>query len=249
MKPFFSIVVPALNEEQYIGVLFLALKRQTFTDFEVILVDAESKDKTVEVANNFSKDFPLTIVKTSQKNISGSRNVGAKSAQGSYIFFIDSDNSIAPDFLEEIKKSIDSKSYEMLIPAVIPDSKKFIYRSLYGSINGLVLIFKSLNVTFSTGGNLIIKKDTFNMLSGFDETIFVGEDHDIVRRARKKGVKIAFLPHTKIIFSIRRLEKEKFSLIVKYFVSTMYIAFFGKITRKIYNYPMGGDYFEKRKIQ
>lgn len=246
MKPFFSIVIPALNEEHYIGTLLLAIKRQTFTDFETILVDAESKDKTIEVTNKFSKDFPLKITSTSHKNISGSRNVGAGIASGDYIFFIDSDNSILPDFLEEIKKSIDEKSHEMLIPAVTPDSKKSIYKILYGSINGLVLIFKNLNVAFSTGGNLIIKKDTFNKLHGFDETIFVGEDHDIVRRAKKKKVKIAFLPHTKIIFSVRRLEKEKFSLIMKYFVSTIYIAFFGKITRKIYNYPMGGDYFEKK---
>ena len=247
MNALFSIIIPALNEEHFIGKLLQALKSQTFQDFEVIVVDAQSNDRTVKVVKKFQNDFPLKIISTNLRNISGSRNVGANSAKGEYLFFIDSDNSVFPSFLAEVRKIIESKKSEMIIPSVVPDSQKAVYKIIYSAVNGLVAVSKSLNIAFSTGGNLIIKRDKFEALEGFSEKIFVGEDHDIVKQAIKKKLKITFMSHPKIIFSVRRLEKEKFSLILKYFISTMYIVLFGKLTRKIYNYPMGGQYFDKKK--
>ncbi|MDO8269770.1 MAG: glycosyltransferase, partial [Candidatus Levybacteria bacterium] len=195
--------------------------------------------------SEYKTAFPLNIIRINDKNISRSRNIGASKAKGAYLFFIDADNYIYPAFIEGVRKYV-GNGYEMIIPAIKPDSKKYIYKITYGFVNILVSISNTLNMPFSTGGNFVIKKDKFVKLKGFDETIFVGEDHDIVGKAHRHGVKIGFVTSPKVVFSARRFEKEGFSVLAKYFVSTMYIALFGKITKKIYNYQMGGDYYQKK---
>jgi glycosyltransferase involved in cell wall biosynthesis len=246
MKVFFSVIIPALNEEHFLPRLLTALKNQKFMDFEVILVDANSTDKTVEVTKSFSHDFPLQVVHTASRNISASRNIGASKANGTYLLFIDADNYIPHNFLYEIA-AIMQKPIDMIIPAVVPDSKKFKYKIAYSFVNFLVSASQMARMPFSTGGNMVIKKSVFNAIHGFDETIFVGEDHDIVGRVRKIDANIIFMSKPKVVFSVRRLEKEGVAVLLKYFISTLYIAFFGKITKKIYDYQMGGDYYRKQK--
>lgn len=244
--PFFTVVIPALNEENYISNVLDALKRQSFKDFEVVIVDNNSSDKTVKIVNGFTKDFPLEIVTTAIRNISRCRNLGAAKAKGEYLVFIDADNSIYPNFLENIKNKLSNHKYDMIIPAVVTNSGKKVYEISYKLINIMVDVSNRIKLSFSTGGNIIILKNAFEKIGGFDENIFVGEDHDIVKRAKKGKLKVKFIPEIKIIFSTRRFEKEGTAVIFKYFIATLYIAFFGKITRKIYNYRMGGDYFKGR---
>lgn len=246
MKPSFSVVIPAFNEEELLPRLLESLSNQTYKDFEVILVDANSTDKTIEEAEKFSKKFPLFITSTTKKNVSGSRNLGASKAKGEYLFFIDADNYVRPSFLKEISVFVE-KNYQMIIPAITPDSKNYYYKIVYKVANLFVLFTEIIKRSFSTGGNIIIKKDVFDALNGFDKTIFVGEDHDIVDRARKKGFRVTFASGTEVVFSARRLKKEGGIILLKYFLSTSHIIFFGKITKKMYNYEMGGDYYKKQK--
>lgn len=245
MKPQFSVIIPALNEEQLLPRLMDSLVSQKYTNFEVIIVDANSTDRTVSIAQSYSDKFPLTIVHTAEHNISRSRNIGASKAKGTYFLFVDSDNYFDSDFLSRGHSAL-QKGHSLIVPALVPDSKKFIYRATFTFANFLVWIGGKLDIFFSTGGNLIIKASVFREVNGFDETIFVGEDHDIVERTHEKGFKIYFAADSKIIFSTRRLEKEGAAVLLKYFISTIYILFFGKITKKIYNYQMGGDYYRKK---
>lgn len=242
----FSIVIPAFNEEKLLPRLLEALDNQTYKDFEVILVDANSTDKTIEEAKKKSKKFPLQIISTTEKNVSGSRNIGASKAKGDYLFFIDADNYIHSAFLKEISALLE-KNYQMIVPSIVPDSRNLYYKVVYKLANFFVFLAEKFNMSFSTGGNLVIKRDVFDKLNGFDKTIFVGEDHDIVERARKKDFRVTFVSTPKVVFSVRRLEKEGGIMLLKYFLSTMYIVFFGKITRKMYNYEMGGEYYKKQK--
>lgn len=244
MRLFFSVIIPALNEEKLLPRLLEAINRQTFRDFEVILVDAQSHDETVKIAKEYTNKFPLQIVHTPEKNISRSRNLGAKIAKGEYLVFIDADNYVTSKFLEDMKKVID-RGADMVIPGITPDSRKLVYKMSYSTVNFLVSVSKKIGIPFSTGGNFVIKKSVFELLKGFDEKIFVGEDHDIVGRANRNKVNLAFAKNPKVIFSVRRFEKEGAVVLLKYFISTAYIAFFGKITKKIYNYQMGGDYYKK----
>ena len=97
-----SIVIPTLNEKNYLPRLLESIKRQDFLDYEIIVADAGSWDKTLKIAENFGC-----------KIVSGGappkgKNLGAEIAQGEIIFFIDADVILPPEFfknaLAEFKK-------------------------------------------------------------------------------------------------------------------------------------------------
>ena len=88
-----SVIIPTYNEENYLGVLLECLKNQTFRDFEVIVADADSKDKTREIA----KKTDTKIVKGGRQAFG--RNNGAKSARGDILVFMDADLSFDNEFL------------------------------------------------------------------------------------------------------------------------------------------------------
>jgi len=87
-KPFFTIVIPTLNEENYLPRLLEDLSNQTFPkeQFEVIHVDGDSDDKTVALAKSFNKKISIKSIVIKKRNVSTQRNKGAQmhQANGSY---------------------------------------------------------------------------------------------------------------------------------------------------------------------
>jgi glycosyltransferase involved in cell wall biosynthesis len=113
-KPFFSVIIPALNEEKYLPLLLADLTKQTISDFEVIVIDGVSKDKTVEKAKLFKNKLPsLTILTSSVRNVSVQRNMGAQKALGKYLLFNDADNRLPEYFLEGIKYQLHVKPLDL----------------------------------------------------------------------------------------------------------------------------------------
>ena len=102
-QPFFSIVIPTLNEEKYLPKLLQNLADQTFKDFEVIHVDGRSEDKTVQKAARFSKKLDIKTLISQKRHVSHQRNLGGKKAQGKWLVFMDADNFLKPYFLQGLK--------------------------------------------------------------------------------------------------------------------------------------------------
>lgn len=106
---FFSIVIPAYNAEEYLLECIDSLKRQTYKDFEVIVVDDGSKDNTLALCNNLSekyKDIRIKAVhQTNQRQIAARIN-GIDHSEGKYIMFLDADDKLAENSLEVIHKAI-----------------------------------------------------------------------------------------------------------------------------------------------
>ena len=100
MKPYFSIIIPTLNEEKYLPLLLKDLSNQTFQEFEVIVVDGKSEDQTVNKAQTFTKLVKRLTIITSVRNVSTQRNAGAKIAIGKQLLFNDADNRLPKLFLE-----------------------------------------------------------------------------------------------------------------------------------------------------
>ncbi|GHU07099.1 hypothetical protein FACS189431_1120 [Alphaproteobacteria bacterium] len=98
-KPYFSIIIPTLNEEKFLPVLLTDLAEQSWADFEVIHVDGGSDDRTNTIAKRFAKQLKLKQVMTDKKNVSHQRNLGAEVANGEWIIFMDADVGLSPDFL------------------------------------------------------------------------------------------------------------------------------------------------------
>lgn len=246
MKAFFTVIIPTLNEEEYLPRLLKALERQTFKDFEVIVVDASSEDKTINEAQNFSNKLSIRTYVLPKSNVASSRNYGAKKAEGKFFFFIDADNSLSSTFLEHIKELIDRKGFDMYIPTTRPDTRQLTHRIMYSFSNSFLKTMFFLHHPFSSGGNMVMSRELFEKVNGFNEKLYLAEDHDIVKRSKKAKAKIFLVKDAPIIFSARRFQKDSASTYFKYFFATIYLMLFGKITKKIFSYPMGGHNFRKK---
>lgn len=100
-----SIIVPVYGVENYIELSVESICKQTYKNIEVILVDDETKDNSISVAENVLKKYPYIkykIVKEKNKGLPGARNEGAKYAKGTFLCFVDSDDCIANTHVERM---------------------------------------------------------------------------------------------------------------------------------------------------
>ena len=95
MRPRLSIVVPFFCVEEYIGDCLRSLARQTFEDFEVVLVDDGSPDNSAAIARDFvERDARFRIVTQENQGLGPARNTGIKQSGGEFIAFVDSDDVV-----------------------------------------------------------------------------------------------------------------------------------------------------------
>ena len=99
--PKISIIVPVYKVEKYLSRCIKSILRQTFTDFELILVDDGSPDKCPQMCDDWGKkDKRIRVIHKENGGLSSARNAGLRAARGEYIGFVDSDDWIACDMYE-----------------------------------------------------------------------------------------------------------------------------------------------------
>lgn len=238
---YFSIVIPALNEEKFIPKLLGDIKNQVDRDFEVIVVDGNSEDRTRDIVQAQDKYYPMKIFKVDKRNVSFQRNYGAAKAKGEYLVFLDADARINKFFIKNLKKTIEKKKGLVFIPCIIPDESSA--RSIFKLANFIIELSQFTNKPLSSGGSMIWEKNLFTRIGGFDEKIFLAEDHSIVQKALKWSVRANFMPKVKVKFSLRRMKKEgQLVLFYKLVISSAHLIIRGDIKNKIFDYRMGGAY-------
>lgn len=196
----FSIVIPTFNEEKYLPNLINDLQIQTFRDFEIIIADAGSKDKTREIAQNNG----IKVVEGGLPAIA--RNNGAKIAKFSWLLFLDSDVRITPNFLKESVSQIQQKNLSVATAYFDTKGKNIVVKITYTFSNFTKYIFQKTMFPFATGECIFCDAKIFHKLRGFNTKYVVGEDVEFVQRAAKKGYKFRTL-NIKFKPSSRRLDK------------------------------------------
>lgn len=147
--PIFSIIVPAFNVELFIGPALQSLCDQTFTDFEVLITDDGSTDRTAEVISLFThNDERFKSIRTKNSGLSAARNISLLQATGKYIYFFDSDDLLVPTALEEwhqdfIKLQIDAICFDA---QVIDEDGEEVASSDYERLEEDGSIMKSINL-------------------------------------------------------------------------------------------------------
>jgi len=247
MKPFFSIVIPTLNEEIYLPKLLTCLAKQTYRDFEVIIVDGNSKDSTILKADSFKNKVPdLKIINLTKANVAKQRNIGAEKSSGEYIIFFDADSEITKNYLKLIYKRITEGKSLLITSWYKPDSNNYhdIVMTAVGNIG-----MEAANKTgrpFVGGTNIVVNRYIFKHVGGFNPTLFQSEDHDFVQRCRDAGLIIDIIKNPRVTVSLRRFRKfGYFSIIRKYATSSIYQILKKPVTKAIFDYPMGGDVYQK----
>lgn len=241
-KPFFSIIIPTLNEEKYLPILLTSLANQTERSFEVIVSNGASKDKTVEIAKEYTDQFPLRILSSQKKGVSCQRNIGAGSAIGEYLLFLDADVRFEASFLQLLKKKLEIYKTDFATTRSIPDNRN-ISDYIMTYMANLIMWFSSIFFKPFMGGQcLIVSKKVFDTLKGFDERVIMAEDHEFIQRAWKKGYRGKYFYSPLHAVSFRRFDREgRIKVVLKWTESTIHVIFKGPIYKPLFDYPMGGN--------
>lgn len=252
---FLSIVIPTLNEEKYLPLVLEDLTHQTNKDFEVIAIDGNSEDKTIDKARQYSDTLSLHIEKVTRRNLSFQRNYGAKLARGTYILLLDADTRLDPRFVHELSEQItkDNGKIQVYLPTILPISTKIIHKVVFAISNKILALTQRLKRPFPTQAAMIFKRDFFMSLGGYrvssaqDAKKFFPEDHDIIHRARKTGVIAKPLSKVKVSLSLRRVENQnEIKTYATYLISGLYMTLFGKMDNSKIDYEMGGQVYNHK---
>lgn len=247
MKPFFSIIIPTLNEEKFLAFTLSDLVRQKYQNFEVIIVDASSTDRTKEIAMEFEDKLILRWVESEKKNVAFQRNRGAENANGIYLFFLDADTRVQPLFLLKAEQYIEKHKGFLYIPALKPDNRSPETLVAFNFANMIIGLSQLIEKPISSGGSMIVEKHTFHFIGGFSERAFMSEDHQLVQTARFYGIKARFMDNIMVKFSLRRMKKEgQLKVLYKYLIATIHLFLNGKVDKKIIEYEMGGQLYKRK---
>ncbi len=218
-NPKVSVVIPTLNEGKYLETTLYHLKKQK--PYEIIISDSNSRDNTLAVA----RQFGCKTVKAG-KGCAAGRNTGGHAASGDIILFLDADSIVFPNLLGVMKKDFSKNKrlagWTCKIYGFSPSWKEQV---IYNTSNNLVeFLTKYFKKPHAPGIAIGVRRDVFEKVRGFDETLKVMEDHDFAMRVGKYG-DFKFSKDTCVFTSTRRMNKwGGWGLIKRY--SKIYIKYF-----------------------
>lgn len=112
--PEISVIIPVYKVEKFLGRCLASLTEQTFRDFEVIAVNDGSPDSCSEILHHFARKYSyITVIDQQNGGMSNARNTGMKAARGRYLAFVDSDDYVAPTFLEELYRACEDNGADI----------------------------------------------------------------------------------------------------------------------------------------
>ncbi|MFH1643459.1 MAG: glycosyltransferase [Patescibacteria group bacterium] len=230
-KIMLSIIIPTLNEEKRLPLVLENLKKQTFQNFEIVVADAGSADKTVEIAKSFG-----CIITNGGLPAKG-RNEGAKVAKGDIFLFLDSDHIFIPnDFLEKLLKEFNRRNLDI---ASFPISVRgnWFDGLVYWLYNNMVNSTQSFMA--HAYSSALVRREIHEKIGGYDEKIKFAEDQSYAKHAARVG-KFGFINIEPVITSLRRIERDgRFPLYSKCLWAGIYLIFIGDIKSDIFRYRFG----------
>ncbi|KAF2516507.1 glycosyltransferase family A protein [Flavobacterium foetidum] len=182
---FFSIIIPLYNKENFIESTIKSVLAQSYNDFEIIIVNDGSTDKSEEKIKNFNDNRILYFSKENE-GVSSARNYGIEKANSDFIAFLDADDYWYPDFLETIFENQKHFPEQKVFSAAIEfeTSKKTIQAQyeIAKTANEVVIVdcFKaSLKESVLWTSSSVFHKSVFKEVGNFDPKIKSGQDTDL----------------------------------------------------------------------
>jgi len=112
---FFSIIVPVYNSEKYLRTCLDSLLQQKFEKYELLLIDNNSTDQSAKICREYQNIFNnIHLIEQRKKGASAARNIGLDNAHGKYILFVDSDDFVEPNLLNELFEVVKDFQYDLV---------------------------------------------------------------------------------------------------------------------------------------
>lgn len=239
-----SIIIPTYNEEEYLPVLLESIKQQDFSDYEIIVADADSKDNTVKIA----EEYGCIVVEGGMPAVG--RNNGAKVAKGDYLLFLDSDLKLTEDYLAKVIYEFKMERLGIAITQMKPLSKKTEDKLLHDLANLFMISVEKIKPHGAGCYGIIAKRELHERCGGFNEELTFGEDTEYIERLAKKE-RFKVLRNAKIGVSTRRLEEEGLATLAKQYGKSTVNDFLGIRTEASdlnYGFDHGKEYVSKHKL-
>lgn len=215
-----SVIVPVYNTAQYLPICIESILNQTYKNIEIILIDDGSEDESLKICKEYSKkDSRIRVVANKHQGLVSARKSGVKEASGEYCIFVDSDDWIASELLEEVfplteggTTDIVNFSLQNVDGEKRTDWKYTISEGIYEK-KELENIYSKMVFDFEKGFPGIIqslcsklmKKDILlSSMSTVDENITLGEDAAIVYKAMLLSEKIAVINRCFYYYRVRQ---------------------------------------------
>lgn len=199
-----SVVIPTFNEEENIAQCLVSLSHQTLprSEYEIIVVDGGSKDKTCEIAKKYADKV---FTQTSRK-VGGARNDGVKEVKGDIIATTDADCILPPGWIKRISEDFRDPEVVQLYGPVYPIEEGFRNRFSLLLANTFSRIgYYSQTFFYTLGCNTAFRKDAFLKAGGY-RCIDAGDDLEIAMRMKDLG-SVKFDGRLKVGFSMRRYKQ------------------------------------------
>lgn len=198
-NPKVSVTVPVLNGEKTLKKCLEALIKQDFFDYEIIVVDNNSTDKTKAIINDFvNASKKVSYVFEARRGRGNARNAGVKAARGEVIAMTDADCIVPADWLEKITAPI-LKDEESAVAGFEADEINNYWTRMRQESNWVFAQARTIDgyITYLDTKNFAIKADLLKRL-GFDSELTASEDWGLLVRLKKEGIKIKFLPALRV---------------------------------------------------
>lgn len=182
----FSVIVPIYNVEEYIEECVSSVLRQTYSNFELILVNDASPDSSLEIITRLSKrdDRIIVINKKENEGVALARSTGLSQAVGNFVLYLDGDDQLVPEALEILSKKIQSNNPDIVIYPKIKECngekyvKPYFYEETLFSVNKKELLDGFLRYGYFIIGFAAVRRELALKYDIADElrSIWIGED-------------------------------------------------------------------------
>ena len=204
-----SVVVPAFNEEGYLGETLAGLnlakallQRERSIQTETIVVDNDSDDSTADVA----RALGAIVSQETEHNVAKVRNTGAQLSSGETIVFVDADTVVPHNLLSRI---VEAMSDDTCFGGAVDTD----YRPKKLTVRAYLKFWRIIGklTGMAQGATQFFRTDVFFMLKGYDETLFMGEDVDLYWRlkkfAKRRNGSVVFIEDIRVVPSTRRFDR------------------------------------------
>ncbi len=220
-----TLIIPALNEEKYLPQTLASVKALTRQPDEIIVVNAQSEDKTAEIA----KKYGAKIIMVDRRSIGYSRNQGLKAASGDIVAFTDADTILPTNWLSTIESHMEKNNVVGVFGGFrVPDGPWWyrLYINVFQPFSN-TLTYALFKIPFATGQNMAFYRKNALAAGGFPEDFKIAEDIEIARRVMSTGG-IVFSQRFFVVASGRRGNEGFWQLVSRSFSAFFYYFIYHK---------------------
>ena len=214
MLPFVSLIIPTLNEEEYLEQTILSLLSNDYPSnkFELLIVDGLSKDNTVAITQGLAKKFPnIRLMSNSKIYQSAALNIGIKESKGNFIIRADAHAIYDKNYIRSTINILQKDEFANVGPVQVSTGSTLVEKAIAKAMNSKIgmgnakyrldkrELFEVKSVWLGAW-----KKETLIKINGFNEKLPISEDFDLNYRLRRSGSKIAASNSIKAMYLVRK---------------------------------------------